>query len=143
MSRTKCNRIDLTIKYGNTVALIIMVTGALIFQIFPSQLLSIFSANDEMLKIGIPALRIISLAFPFAAFGICSSIIFQAFGRGMISLLISILRQLVLILPLSYIFSFYCLNKVWWSFPLSDFMGFFLYVFFLKKLYSEIINNLN
>lgn len=137
------NRIDLTIKYGNTVALIIMVTGTLIFQIFPSQLLSIFSANDEMLKIGIPALRIISLAFPFAAFGICSSIIFQAFGRGMISLLISILRQLVLILPLSYIFSFYGLNKVWWSFPLSDFMGFFLYVFFLKKLYSEIINNLN
>lgn len=55
----------------------------------------------------------------------------------------SILRQLVLILPLSYIFSFYGLNKVWWSFPLSDFMGFFLYVFFLKKLYSEIINNLN
>ena len=137
------NRINLTIKYGNAVALIIMLTGTVIFQIFPSQLLSIFSANDEMLKIGIPALRIISLAFPFAAFGICSSIIFQAFGRGMISLLISILRQLVLILPLSYVFSFCGLNRVWWSFPLSDFLGFFLYVFFLKKLYNEIINNLN
>lgn len=103
----------------------IMLTGTLIFQLIPGPMLSLFKATPEMLSVGIPALRIISISFVLAAGGIILSTVFQAIGNGMLSLLISIVRQLVVLLPAAWLLAkIVGLNAVWWAFPIAEVVAF-------------------
>jgi putative MATE family efflux protein len=134
-------RIVDTIKLSAILAVGIMSIGLLLFQIIPERLLGIFHASEEMLKIGVPALRIISLAFVFAGFGITASSVFQALGNGIHSMIISIARQLVVILPVAFIFSeFFGLKSIWWCFPIAEIVSLILCAYFLKRNFEKKIN---
>ena len=99
----KPDRIMGTIKLAAVYATTIMLCGFAVFQLMPDKLLMIFSASDTMLSIGIPALRIISISFLFAGCSIVCTSLFQALGHGMLSLWISVFRQLVVLLPVAFI----------------------------------------
>ena len=132
-----------TYKEGLRIALIVMGLGTLIFQLFPSELLKMFDASAEMLRIGIPALRIISICFLPAAFGIISSTMFQATGHGMLSLFASLLRQLFGILPLAYVLiRIGGVTLSWASFPLAEIIGLTYSAIMMVHLYNKEIVNL-
>lgn len=132
------------LKYGLLIALGIMLTGTFLFFLFPHRLLNLFHASDEMIRIGIPALRIISLHFVLAGIDIILSALFQAVGIGKYSLYISVMRQMVVILPLAYVFSkWFTLNYVWFSFPIAEFISFLLSLYFFKKIYDSKIKYLS
>lgn len=129
-----------TFKLALLTALIIMTLGMILFQIFPGQFMMLFNASDEMMTIGILALRLISLCFIPAAIGIICSTLFQAVGHGVLSLLVSLLRQLVLILPLAYLLSSLGgLNYVWFSFPLAEIFSLLASILFLRRIYIKEI----
>lgn len=142
----KKDRILKTIKTGAIIAVSVMLVGLIIFQVFPELLLAMFSASDEaadMAAIGVPALRIISLSFLFAGFCIISSAAFQALGKGMYSLLVSLVRQIFVILPVAWIFAVTSgLNAVWFSFPIAELFSVALCIFLLKKTYNTCIRDL-
>lgn len=132
-----------TYKEGLKIALLVMGLGTLIFQLFPSELLKMFDASAEMLRIGIPALRIISICFLPAAFGIISSTMFQATGHGMLSLFASLLRQLFGILPLAYVLiRIGGVTLSWASFPLAEIIGLTYSAVMMVRLYKKEIVNL-
>lgn len=135
-----------TYRKGFFTAFAIMALGLIIFQLFPDDLLAIFNSqgSEEMNEIGIPALRIISLCFLPASFGIMSSSIFQAIGHGFMSLWGSLLRQLVVILPAAWIFAhFFELTTVWFSFPLAEIAGTIYFAFALRHVYNKEIKILD
>lgn len=114
-------RIMKAFKLGVLYAVGIMAAGCLVFHLFPGFLLGLFDADENMLAIGIPALRIISLCFIFAGFGIICSSFFQALGHGFLSMAISIVRQIAALLPLAWLFSRTGeLVNIWWAFPLAE-----------------------
>ena len=132
-----------TYKEGLKLALIVMGLGLLLFQLLPGELLEMFDASPEMLRIGVPALRIISICFLPAAFGIISSTMFQATGHGMLSLFASLLRQLVGILPLAYILiRLGGVTLSWASFPLAEIIGLTYSAVMMRRLYTKEITNL-
>ena len=100
----KKQRILATTRLSVFIAIGIMTAGLMVFQLLPRQLLAIFEASEDMIKIGVPALRIISLSFLFAGYCIIITSVFQALGNGVYSLIISVARQLVVILPAAYLF---------------------------------------
>lgn len=116
----KPKRIMETFKLSVIYATLLMAIGFAIFQIFPTQLFSIFNASSHMLEIGVPALRTISWSFLLAGFGIVASSVFQALGHGVRSLIISVLRQLVVLLPCAFLLSQISLDAIWWAFPLAE-----------------------
>lgn len=114
-------RIMATIKMSVLIAVGIMLVGLVVFQIFPVQLLEIFDASENMLGIGVPALRIISLSFIFAGYIIIIISVFQALGNGVYSLMFSVIRQLFVILPVAYLFArVFGLSRVWWAIPIAE-----------------------
>lgn len=136
----KPERIIKTIKVGAGYAISIMAFGTIVFNLFPQQLLGIFNASEEMLEIGVPALRIISYCFVMAAVGIILSSTFQAFGKGTYSLIMSVMRQLVVLLPAAYILAKTGgLSVIWWSFPIAELICLGTGFVFFKKLYKEKI----
>ena len=136
-------RIMQTIKLAIAYAVGIMVVAVVVFQIFPVQLLGVFQASEEMLAIGVPALRTLSLCFLVGGFTIVASSVFQALGKGLLSMSISIFRQLVLVLPLAYLFSLTGeLNLVWWSFPVAEVLAGALAAFYLRRAYRRVIRPL-
>ena len=131
-------RIIGTIKLSILTAVSIMLVGLVIFQIFPEKLLMLFNASEHMLEIGIPALLIISLSFLFAGFCIIVGSVFQALGNGMYSLITSVARQLVCILPMAFLFAkLFGLNAVWFSIPLAEIMSVTLSSILLKRIYVK------
>lgn len=117
----KKKRILSTIKLSIFTAVSIMLVGLAIFQLIPGQLLELFDASEHMIEIGIPALRAISLSFIFAGYAIVCSSVFQALGNGIYSLVVSVARQILIILPAAYAFSrLFGLDAVWWSIPLAE-----------------------
>ena len=139
----KPERILQTIKLAITYAVIIMVAAVVIFQVFAAQLLGFFQASEEMLAIGVPALRTLSLCFIIGGFTIVASSVFQALGRGLLSMSISIFRQLVLVLPLAYVFSLTGnLDMVWWSFPVAEVLAGLLAAYYLRRAYRRVIRPL-
>ncbi len=142
----KKDRIIKTIKTGVVIAVSVMFVGLVIFQVLPELLLAMFSASEEaadMAAIGVPALRIISLSFLFAGYNIIASAAFQALGKGMHSLLVSLVRQIFVILPVAYFFAVTIgLNAVWFSFPIAEIFSVALCTFFLKKTYDTCIRDL-
>ena len=120
----KPQRILKTLKYAITVALCIMMTGFLAFQLVPQLLLGIFNPSEEFLAIGVTALRIISIHFPVAAVCIVIGACFQALGNGIYSTITTLCRQLLVLLPAAYLLSLTGnVNNVWWSFPIAEVMS--------------------
>lgn len=110
-----------TMKYAFIYAASIMAVGTLIMQVFPTALLGLFEASDNMLEIGVPALRIISLHFIMAAFGIILSSSLQGLGHGVYAMIMSFTRQLVVLLPAAYLLSKTGnLDAVWWAFLIAE-----------------------
>lgn len=130
-------------KLGLKIAVMVMVLGTLLFQLAPNLLLGMFDASEDMYEIGIPALRIISICFIPAAFGIMTSTLFQGTGHGMLSLYGSLLRQLIGILPLAYILiRIGGVTLSWASFPLAEIIGLIYSAIMLKILYKKEIMTL-
>lgn len=129
----KPERIHKTIRLGMVYAVAIMVIGLLVFQLIPKELLLMFDASDAMLEIGAPALRIMSLAFVFAGIGIVSGSSCQAFGYSVYSMLISIARQIVVLIPAAYLLSLTgVLRSIWFAFPIAEIFSLILSLFFLR-----------
>lgn len=135
----KHDRIIKTVRLGMSCAVIYMLAGLAVFEIMPDKLLMIFSASENVMNIGVTALRIIGLSFIFAGIGIVSSTVFQSIGNPLHSLLISVLRQLVIILPVAYLLSLTgSVSNVWWSYPIAEVASFILSVFFLRKTFKKL-----
>ncbi len=136
----KPERIKRTIDLGILYGLVIMAVGVALFWLVPGHLLGLFNPSEQMLAIGIPALRLISLSFLPAAVGIVTSSVCQALGHGVLSLLVSVLRQLVLILPAAWLLGRYVgLTAVWLAFPFAEIFSFALSLLFLRKMFHEVI----
>lgn len=133
----KRERIDQTMNYGILIAGIMMLLGTLLFTIFPKQLLLFFNSTPEMLAIGIPMLRITCLCFIPAALGIMYSTFFQSLGFGIYSLAMSILRQMVVILPLAKILSYFSLSTIWFSYPIAEIFSLVYGYYMYKKIYKN------
>ena len=137
----KRDRMIKTIKYAVIYALVIMSLGTLGFWLFTDKLLMLFAASDHMMSMGIPALRIISIHFPIAAFCIIIGTVFQALGKAVYSMINSIMRQVVVLLPAAYLLSLTGnVNNVWWAFPFAELMSFLVTTIFLVIVYKTIIS---
>lgn len=124
-----------TLKYSLYVSGLIMVIGMLLFIVFPSQLLMMFNASDEMLKIGIPALRIIGISFLPATVGFILPTLFQAMGLGLHSLVIFLLRQLLITLPLGFVFAnIFGLIGIWVCFVIAESIAAFVAILFYYQI---------
>ena len=96
-----------------------------------------------MLAIGIPALRIISISFMFAGFCIVMGSVFQALGNGVYSLVVSVARQLIVLLPAAYLLSLTGnVNNVWWAFPIAELMSLSMTLFFYGRINRKIISKI-
>ena len=136
-------RILQTTAFSISVAVAIMLIGLLLFQTIPTQLLQLFDASDHMLEIGVPALRIISLSFLFAGYCIIVGSVFQALGTGVYSLIVSVARQLFVILPVAYLFAkLFGLHMVWWSIPIAEIVSLVLSTVLLRRIYVEKVKPL-
>lgn len=137
------DRIDEALCFALILAATIMLFGTIIMSLFPSQLMALFDASSDMLEIGIPALRIISLHFPIAAISIALGSTFQAFGKGTYSLIISIARQLVVLLPVAWLLSLTGnITNVWYAFIIAETVSLMVSVFLFRKLYKTTIEPL-
>ncbi|NBJ88857.1 MATE family efflux transporter [Acutalibacter sp. 1XD8-36] len=138
-------RLMQALSQGCLIALFIMLAGMLAFLLLPDKLLGIFNASEELLHIGVPALRTICICFIFAALGIVSSTLFQAVGRGTYSLIVSIMRQLAVLVPSAWLLSriFGEVNAVWWAFPVAETVSLLVSVFFFMRLYTREIKSLD
>ncbi len=134
-------RVKSTFRYAVLYAMLIMLVGLAVFQLLPNQLLGIFNASDEMLRIGDVALRVISLSFLFAGVAIVASSMFQALGNGVFSLIVSVGRQLVVLVPVAYLLSLTGrLELVWWSFPIAEVASVVLSLLFLRRIFRTVID---
>lgn len=136
------DRIYAALKYGILIALGIMSLGTLAFNFVPELLLQLFKPTEELIAIGVPALKIISWSFPLAAVSIIVSAVFQAIGRGKLSLYISLFRQLILILPIAYVLSFLGLNYVWMAFPIAECLAFIFTGFLYRSVKVNVLDML-
>ena len=133
-----------TIKRGALYASCIMVFGTILFWAIPGPLLKIFDASDTLLSVGIPALRIISLSFCMAGASIALGSSFQALGKSFYSMITSIVRQLVFLIPIAYVLARYGVSVgnsdlVWWSYPVAEVFSLVLTLAFFRRLYKTII----
>ena len=132
-----------TIKIGCIGAALIMLFGTLIFEFFPHLLLTFFDATPEIYRIGEIALRIIAIHFPLAAICIMLGCVLQALGKGVQSMLVSFVRQLIVLLPVAWLLSLSGnLNVVWWAFPIAEFASLMFTLFFYKKIYDKTIKHI-
>ena len=137
-------RIISTIKVALIYAFSFMGIGLALMQIIPGELLSLFNASSEMTKIGIPALRTISLSYIMAGGSVVMISVFQAFGKGIYSMLISIARQLVVLLPAAYLLSKTgVLDNIWWAFPIAELMSVGVALVLFIRLYKTTIKPLD
>ena len=134
------SRLLSAVKIGCIIAVGMMGVGMAGFWLFTDKLLMIFNASAQMLQIGIPALRTISLCFLPAAFGIVFSTTFQAVGDGVKSLMISLLRQLVILLPSAYLLSKISLRAVWFAFPIAEIFSLTASILFYRLIKKNTIN---
>ena len=134
----KKQRINEALKFAITLAICIMLCGTLAFELVPEVLLRLFNASDDMLAIGTPALRIIAFHFPLAACGIVMGSIFQAFSQSFYSLIVSLGRQLVVLIPVAWLLSLSGnVNNVWWCFLIAESVAVVLSTFFFRKVYRK------
>ena len=141
-------RIQDGIRYGLIYTIVLMVVGVAITEIFPGAFATLFNAGQSR-EYFIGAMRIISISFIFAGINVAYQGIYQALDGGMESLVISLLRQLIIILPLAGIFSVFVRNGqmgvslIWWAFPITEIVSCFVGYVFLKKIRKNRVNVLN
>lgn len=139
----KKKRVMSTIYIGTIIAVGIMVVGTIVFNLFPKALLSLFSATEEMYRLGVPALRIISLCFVSAAISIGLGSSFQATGYGIGTMIVSISRQLLVLIPTAYIMAkFVGINGVWFSFIIAEGVGLAVSLILFLKVYRTRISSI-
>ena len=134
-------RIYSCIKTALIWACVIMLIGTLIFMLFPEQLMSIFESDanpeltSQMTDIGVVAMRIISSSFILAAIGITLSTVFQAVGKGVYSMVVSICRQLVVLLPAAWLLARLTgsVYAVWWCFPIAEIAALIISIYYFRK----------
>ena len=137
------DRITQTIRLSAIYAVAIMAAGVAVVQLIPDKLLLLFDASEQMLTIGVPALRIISTCFVFAGFSIVCSSVFQALGNSIFSMIMSITRQLAVLLPAAYILAHaFGLHAVWYAFPIAEFVSLALSIIMLSHTYKKVITPL-
>ena len=140
----KKDRLLKAVRLCITYAVCFTLLGLLLFQLFPDEILMLFNATENMLAIGIPALRIISLSFIFMGFCIIAGGVFQALARGVLSLSVSVIRQLVVLLPAAYLLSLTgSVNAVWWAFPIAETASLIFSAVFLRHVYRKQIMKLD
>ncbi len=136
-------RLTSAIKLGLAIAFTIMFVGMLIFLFFPAQLLGLFEASGEMLAIGIPAMRIIASSFCGAAIAIVLGSVFQALSMAMLSMAVSVCRQVLVLLPCAYLLSLTGnINRIWLCFPIAEVVSVGLSLVFMAKVYKDRIKPL-
>lgn len=143
-------RVFEAIRVALIYAVAILAVGTLIFQLFPEPLMSIFKSEEnnaiavQMTVLGVRALRTISLCFIMAAVGITLSNVFQAVGRGMNSMVISILRQLAILLPAAWLLkqAFHDVNLIWWAFPIAEFASMLISLLLYWQLRKNVLEKM-
>lgn len=140
----RADRMLQAIRLTVITAISVMVFGLLIFQVFPTQLLRIFDASPELLRIGKPALRIISISFPIAGFCIGCGSVFQALGYSVYSMITSLVRQLFVLIPCAYMLSRITgdVSSVWWAFVIAELFSLVLTLIFFRRVYDRVIKGL-
>ena len=135
------DRMRQTIKYSICAAVAIMIVGMLMFQSIPDKLLRLFDASEEMLRLGVPALRIISISFPLAGFGIGAGSVFQALGFSVYSMIISLIRQLVVLIPCAYAIGRVTgdVTGVWWAFVIAELVSLTASALYLRRVNRDVI----
>lgn len=132
-----------TIKLSLIVAFCLTFIGFFSFEAIPQVLLGMFNASEDMLTIGVLALRIIGIHYLIAWFCIVIGTVFQALGKAVFSMIVSIMRQLVVLIPAAYILAkLGGLHAVWWSFPIAEVISLLVTLFFFIKIYREIISKI-
>lgn len=136
-------RMEQAMKLAAIYGVVIMSIGLIIFWAIPNVLLGFFAASPELLKIGTVELRVLSLAFPLAGYSIMRGGVFQALGKSVYSMNISIVRQLVVLLPAAYLLSrLGNIDIVWWSFVIAEFVGLAMSIIYTKMIKKDIISKL-
>jgi len=139
----KPERILKTLKVASSVSVSIMIAGLLVFQLIPDLLLGLFNPSDAFMAMGCSALRTISWCFPFAAVCLVLSGCFQAMGNGIYSTVVSLFRQMVVLLPAAYLLSLTGnVNNVWLSYPIAEFVSCGVTMFFFLRIYRRKIQPL-
>ena len=132
-------RIVKAMKSSMAVGVCIMLLGLATAEIIPARLLLLFNASEQMLGIGVPALRILSLSYVFAGISIVGSGVFQGLGKGKYSLVLSVVRQLVVLIPMAYLLSLTKnLTAVWFAFPIAEIAAFVMALFFLRRVMKNL-----
>lgn len=132
-----------TIKVSLVTAFCLTFIGFVLFESIPQALLGLFNASNDMLKIGVPALRTIGVHYLIAWFCIIAGTVFQALGKAVFSMVVSIMRQLVVLVPAAYLLAkFGGLHMVWWSFLIAEVMSFIVSLTFLIKIWNDIIKDI-
>ncbi len=140
LGAAKEKRIREALSFSLIVAVCIMVGGAVLFELIPARLLSIFSASETMTAIGVPALREIALCFPIAAVAIVLSSVFQAFSCSIYSLIVSVCRQLVVLIPAAWLLSKTGnVANVWWSYLIAEAVSLTLTIIFFRLVWKRMI----
>ncbi len=139
----KRDRMMKTWRFAWVLATVIMLFGVIAFEVFPTPLLKIFDASDEMLAIGRVALRVIGVHFPVAAYCIVTGSMFQALGTSVYSMITSIMRQIVVLIPAAILLAqLGNVDYVWWSFPIAEVMSAAATTFFFNRIYKNIISRI-
>lgn len=140
----KKERIMSTIKYAVLASTVIMIIGTLLFAVIPGTLLGFFNAKGELMDLGKIALRIIGFHFVLAGFNIILGSVYQALGNGMYSLIISLVRQIVVILPVAYILGkLFGIENLWYAFPIAEIIAATLNAYLFSKIYKDKIKPLD
>ena len=138
----KRERMMQTWRFAWALSTVIMLFGVVAFEVFPVPLLEIFEASDEMMSIGKVALRVIGVHFPVAAYCIVTGSMFQALGMSIYSMITSIMRQVVVLIPAAILLAqLGNVDYVWWSFPIAEIMSAADTTFFFNKIYKDIIRH--
>lgn len=136
-------RVTETIRRAVTLAVGIMLCGLAIMELFPELLLTMFNAKDELLSVGVPALRIICTSFLFAGFCIVVGSVFQALGNGVYSMIVSVCRQLLVLLPVAYLLSLTGnVTNIWFAFPIAELVSLGMSAFFLIRINKKVISRI-
>ena len=138
-------RVVKTMKSSILYAVCIMLVGLAVMQLIPGRLIGLFDSGEtaELLTIGVPALRTICLSFCFAGYCIVVGSVFQALGNGVYSMIVSIARQLCVLLPVAWLFSLSGnVNLIWWAFPIAELVSLGMSTFFLVRIYKKIIRHI-
>ena len=137
------DRLEKTMSIGARYGVGIMSVGTLLFWLFPEELMALFDSPPEMVAMGAVALHIISLNFPFAGYAIMRGAAFQALGKSVYSMNISLVRQLLIIIPCAYIFArIGGVDMVWWAFPCAEVAGFTMSVLYTRRIRRTIISKM-